>query len=218
MAAGKALTRDQRLALLGLVKISCDLFWGPEQERCREMLADDFFRPLDTAGATLVTEPPDAPAALKALVKSHVDSKALFNSLEEAYVTLFVSARGGISAPLYQSCYDGNDGPQGAGSIMGAAAVKMQQRLAALGLALDHNSNEPPDHLAIELEYLYFLLQKGWIDKSPEALSEAAVFAKTELLEWVPRFEARLRLAAPNSFYALTAAILAGALQLIADL
>ena len=218
MAAGKPLTADHRFALLDLFKKGCALFWGPNREMCREMLEDDFFWPLDTLGAMLVTEPPDAPAALKSLLQSHSDSKALYKNLEEAYVTFFVNARGGIAAPLYQSCYDDRDDRQSANTLMGTPAVDMQQRLAALGLALDHDSNEPPDHLAIELEYLYFLLHRVWVEKVPESLPEAVAFAETELLDWVPRFEARLRLAAPNSFYALTAAVLAGALQLITDL
>ncbi len=47
---------------------------------------------------------------------------------------------------------------------MGPPAVRMKKRFESSGLSLSDNMHEPPDHLSIELEYLYFLLEKGWSD------------------------------------------------------
>lgn len=218
MTAITTLTEDQCSALLELLQASCSVFWGPDREHCREMLASDYFLPWDIIGPLIACDPPDALKRLKAIVQTHTDFESLFNSLEESYVALFVNTRGGIAAPLYQSCYVETNNPQTAGILMGPPAAMMQQRLAALELSQDHSSNEPPDHLAIEIEYLYFLLQKGWVEQHTARLSEAAMFVDTELLEWVPRFEERLRTAHPDSFYALAAAMLVGTLRLIAEL
>ena len=45
------------------------------------------------------------------------------------------------------------------------------------------NIHEPPDHLAIELEYLCFLLSNGWQDQDGELIAEAGAFAAERLWE-----------------------------------
>ena len=215
MAATVSLTGDQRSALLELLRKLCALFWGPDREKCREMLLKDYFRPFDILEPVLVSEPPDASKKIKDLVRSFPDEMALFARLEEAYVTLFVNAREGIAAPLYQSCYADSEEPLSTGSLMGDPAVTMKERFASKELALDSGLHEPPDHLAIEIEYLYFLLQKGWAESDAVLLSEAAAFVQTELLAWVPQFEERLREASAGAFYAQVASILVAALRLL---
>ena len=216
MDATVSLTGDQRSALLELLRNLCAIFWGPDREKCREMFLKDYFRPFDILEPFLVSEPPDAAEKVKALIQSSPGEGAFFASLEEAYITLFVNARGGIAAPLYQSCYPDSGDPRTANSLMGEPAVMMKERFTSKGLALDNGLNEPPDHLAIELEYLYFLLQKGWTESRAASLPEAVTFVKTELLSWVPQFEERLRAAPTDPFYPLAAAILVAALRLVA--
>ncbi len=217
MSHGVALTNEQRSALLESLQTLCAIFWGPDHEKCREMLEKDYFRAFDILEPVPASEPMDAVEKIKELVQGSVDEKTLFNRLEQAYIPLFVNARGGIAAPLYQSCYPGSKDAPAPNTLMGEPAVMMKQRLAARGLAADNGLNEPPDHLAIELEYLYFLLQKGWAENNAALLSEAADFARTELLSWVPQFESRLAAApATDPFYPTAAAILVALLKLIA--
>jgi len=218
MNAGITLTAEQHAALLELLKAACTVFWGPDHEICRKMLREDYFLPLDTIAAAIITQPPEAAGKLKALINACPNAETLYDQLEDAYVPLFVNARGGIAAPLYHSCYVEEDRPSGSGPLMGAPALRMQQLLAGAGLSLEHSANEPPDHLAVELEYLFYLLQKNRTDPTARSLPEAVAFVKSDLLPWVPRFEKRLRAAAPNSFYALTAAVLVAVLHFIADL
>ena len=215
MDATVSLSGNQRSALLDLLKNLCAIFWGPDREKCREMLLHDYFRPFDILEPFLVSEPPGALKKIKDLIQSFPDEKVLFAHLEQTYVSLFVNARGGIAASLYQSCYADPKEPQRENSLMGEPAVMMKERFASKGLALDSGLHEPPDHLAIELEYLYFLLQKGWAENDAAHLSEAAAFVETELLVWVPRFEERLREASAGAFYAQVASILVAALRLL---
>ena len=69
--------------------------------------------------------------------------------------------------------------------------MRMKDRLAAAGLAVSNDRSEPPDHLGIELEYLYFLLAEGF-GGSPERLAEAADFAENEMTPWVTEMRDRL--------------------------
>jgi TorA maturation chaperone TorD len=71
-------------------------------------------------------------------------------------VRLFISNRTGITAPLFHSCYASGDG-----LLMGEPARMMREVLAAQGLDLAETVHEPPDHLSIELEYLYYLRERG---------------------------------------------------------
>ena len=75
---------------------------------------------------------------------------------------------------------------------MGDTAQAMQQRLTTLGLELALDSNEPPDHLAIELEYLYHLLATAWTQNNGSLESQARHFARNTLADWLPRFRQAL--------------------------
>jgi TorA-specific chaperone len=103
--------------------------------------------------------------------------------------------------------------------MMGESAVRMKQRFESKGLAIADTISEPPDHLSIEIEYLYYLLQNGWEKPNIDDLTEAVSFADTFMLPWVSRFCDRLTAAeqAPL-FYSQAAALLKSNLSLIARL
>ncbi|MCP3951579.1 MAG: molecular chaperone TorD family protein, partial [Desulfobacterales bacterium] len=135
---------EQRSALLDLLSNFSTLFWGPNLSQCGALRVKDYFRPFDHLSSVLGTEARIALEKLKEMVPGYPDATSLFNSLEEEYIPLFVNARGGIAAPLYQSCYAENKDLPDANTLMGAPAAMMQQRLDTAGLSADHNSNEPP--------------------------------------------------------------------------
>ncbi len=218
MDATVSLNGEKRAALLEMLRNLSTIFWGPDLEKCREMLSKNYFKPTEVLKPVPGFVPTGTLAKFRDQIHACGDEKALFTHLEEAYIPLFVNARGGVAAPLYQSCYPDATELQTATALMGEPAVRMKQRFASKGLALDRDLNEPPDHLAIEIEYLYFLLQKGWAEGSAPLLSEATAFAQTELLAWIPRFEERLGATAADSFYSLAAAILVATLRLVAEI
>ncbi|MBI9079275.1 MAG: molecular chaperone TorD family protein [Pseudodesulfovibrio sp.] len=116
--------------------------------------------------------------------------------LETEYVRLFISSSGSVPAPPYESCH-----LKGPARTMGKSALAMRSRLSEAGLELSLDSNEPPDHLSIELEYLYHLLSTGWTDGDATLAASGADFARTVMLPWVRRFRQNLAQADPHPAY-----------------
>ena len=212
------LTYTQKSALLQSLQKLCSIFWGPNLEKCGKILAEDYFLPFKVVGKVSGNDVQNTLEKLQDSIRSFSDVKALFNYLEEAYVRLFVNTMGGIAAPLYQSCYEDIEEVGRKASLMGKSAVLMKQRFESKGLSLADDLNEPPDHLAIELEYLYFLLEKGWADKDNELVAEAASFAGESILPWVIQFRNQLKNETNCPFYPLSTELLVAILTLIADL
>ncbi len=193
------------------VEALCRIFWGPDPAQCEEILSGSLPGCLAGAGSS---DPEAARAllsSLKAYISAFSDAGRLYEALEPAYVRLFISDRRGISAPLYQSCYQSPDA-----LLMGPPAREMKQRLEGVGLALSPDLNEPPDHLAIELEYLYFLLKGGTAAGDRQAAREAASFAGKVMLPWVRRMAQVLEGEAECPFYPLMVRLLVLLLQDIA--
>jgi len=207
----------QRQNVLDAFRIISSLFWGVDAAKCHRLLKGDDLQTVAALLPLLPADTHDTYAQLKDLVYAVTSVQALCESLEQAYIPLFVNARGGIVAPLYQSCYPGPDAPPAQAGLMEAAAQRMQERFASRGLDLASSLHEPPDHLAIELEYLYFLLDNGWATDDSSLLTEAVDFTRTELLSWVPVVERRVAKSAAGSFYALLLTILTALLRLMGE-
>ena len=101
---------------------------------------------------------------------------------------------------------------------LGRAAVEMRERFEAKGLFISENIHEPPDHIAIELEYLYFLLDKGWGEQDHALVAEAVEFCSQTMLPWISKMEERVAAEKKCEFYQLSATILLEILQKINSL
>ena len=99
--------------------------------------------------------------------------------------------------------------------MMGPPASMMKERLAADGLSMGSHINEPPDHLAVELEYLYFLLTKGWTENHTASIAKAVSFASNTMLPWVHKLQKRLKLPEESTFYSLLISLIIAVLQYI---
>ena len=129
---------------------------------------------------------------------------------------MFISHRDGITAPLYESCYLGVE-PGETASLMGKPAIKMNKRLQSSGLSIGDSIPEPPDHISIELEYLYYLLKKGWTEGRPTLFNEAVSFAAITMLPWVSKFRERLAGEAECRYYFFIASIVTASLGFISE-
>jgi TorA maturation chaperone TorD len=198
-------TYTHKSALLQSLQKLCGIYWGPDLKKCEEILAEDYFLPFEVVGNLIGKDAQDTLKKLRSSIKNFSDAKSLFNHLEEGYVRLFINARGGIAAPLYQSCYSDIKKTGSKGSLMGESAVFMKQRFESKGLSIADDLNEPPDHLAIELEYLYFLLEKGWTDRDNKLVAEAAAFAGESMLPWIIQFRDQLKNETKCVFHAFSA-------------
>lgn len=191
------------------VEKMCRLFWGPDLESCAQMMEPHFFESFEALFKEVKSEPLMITGQIRSIVHTFDTVQAFYDHLNQCYVTLFVNSREGILAPLYESCYAYENAP-----MMGKAAVEMTQRFTSKGLSMENIVHEPPDHLAVELEYLFFLLQ----EKEELISKEAAAFAGDIMLPWVKIFNQRLEQVDEDCrFYSFAAGILVLLLQQISN-
>ena len=203
------MTRKEKVILDGL-KIMGQTFWGPSIEGCSEMVKEDYLNRLDSLTSLLKTGADDDLQRIVSILKTFPDGDSLYQHLEEGYVRLFISAKGGITAPLYESCYEFEGAP-----LMGRAAAEMKERFKTKNLSVADTIQEPPDHLSIELEYLYFLLDKGWREEDDALVTEAAEFASDTMLPWVSELSEKLASEEKCQYYPIMAAIVVEILNFI---
>jgi len=188
----------------------CRLFWGPDSRLCQEMILGGFNLVFDPLKPMLSKGALTAAKAFEAFLAPASDSTVLCRELHITYARLFLTGRGETAIPLYQSCYLFDEAP-----LMGPPALRMRDRLSAAGLVISGHGNEPPDHLAVELEYLYFLLSKGLENQDAQTPQEAADFAGSELSQWLPTFSDRVTNAAGGAPYDYAAVMTRELVQLI---
>jgi TorA-specific chaperone len=205
----KSLSEDQRAALLESIRKLCRVFWGPTRESCDQMLKDTYLLSFVALDIESKSAPVNTLDQLSSIIGGFSDPDALFQYLEEGYVRLFINNRGGVAAPLYASCYEAEKPPR----LMGEAAVRMQKKIVAAGMDIGDDIREPPDHLSIELEFLYFLLSQAKPGDRPDSMAQAAMFASQIMLPWVRIFNQRLKDETRCRFYPLITAVLLSVLQ-----
>lgn len=185
----------ERLFALSAIELLAAVFRGPDGDGWAAIVRDGVPQLLDKtpSGASHHT------ATLENLQQSLPDQSEKddrFTELETDYVRLFVAGADGVPAPPYESCHLG-DAPR----IMGDAALSMRSRLNECGLEVSLESNEPPDHIALEFEYLYHLLATAWSENRPELEAKGRDFARLDMLPWVKRFRSALAGADPHAAY-----------------
>jgi len=211
-----SLDKTNQAALLEGVALLSRFYWGPTAEGSRDILQGIYLRPFEALKLIVDYKPPGILDELKAINTSFSDEDEVFQCLEQTYVRLFINSRDGITAPLYASCYEAGSGPGGDAPLMGPPAVLMKERFESKGLSLGDHIHEPPDHLAIELEYLYFLLERGWSGDDAALKDEAVSFVVEIILPWVIKFQERLvAVETECRFYQLTTAILGAVLRFV---
>jgi TorA maturation chaperone TorD len=204
-----------RDALIDSVKQLCQVYWGPSEALCLQMLEPSFLVPFDTIASWKGTNWVADLLGVRNILEGFSETAPLLDYLEQGYVRLFVNAKGGIAAPLYASCYDEDDGgPQ----LMGKAAVGMQKMLQGLGIAISGDVGEPPDHLAIELEVLYYLLTRHGVSDQRNDLTDASNFASVSMIPWVRIFYGHLKSEGHCRFYPLITAVLLSVLNAVVDM
>ena len=196
--------------ILASVDVLCRIFWGPDPGQCKALLQGELLLLFESLAQGTQLELQENLNKLKSIINSYDGIDSLCEALNEEYVGLFISHREGIAAPLYESCYEYENAP-----LMGPSATRMKTLLETAGLTISNDLNEPPDHLSIELEYLYFLLNTAEEDEKSGTLSEASEFASEIMFPWIERFYKKLAAASPESLYTVSAHILCMLLNLI---
>jgi len=108
-----------------------------------------------------------------------------------------------VLAPPYGSVY-----LEGKREVMGASTQDVNQVYQQAGLHLADTSKEAPDHIAIELEFMYYLIYRqceeaevGNLSTAQEWLTAQDSFLNRHLGAWIGQFADQIRQHAPAGFY-----------------
>jgi len=127
-------------------------------------------------------------------------TRELKQELESEFVRIFINTMGGVSAPLYHSCYHDDQN-----LLMNKPAVDMAQFLEHAGMDIGPDIGEPRDHLCIELEYLFFLLNQPHAHSDPDLSGHIRMFAREFMLPWIESFQQRIPATGVAAFFSLSA-------------
>lgn len=188
------LPEGQQAALLTGLALAGQLFWGPDRDQAEDMLRGEFAADL-TATAGLCPPPAgEAAREMIAYLGRFTRAEELLTELGSDHIALLVTAPGGVPAPPYHSHYATDDG-----RLMGPPAQLMAGLFQAAGLDQTQLEGEPPDHLAAELEYFFFLLDN--VAAGALEAEAARDFGRRVVLDWLPRFADRLADRTDRPFY-----------------
>jgi TorA maturation chaperone TorD len=108
-----------------------------------------------------------------------------------------------LHAPPYGSVY--LDGER---QIMGESTLEVRNKYRESGLDISSDFRDPPDHIAAELEFMYFLILKETeaignsdIDSTVSFLEKQRAFLRENLGAWVFEFADTLEEKAETDFY-----------------
>ncbi|MGD9034741.1 MAG: molecular chaperone TorD family protein [Desulfobacteraceae bacterium] len=122
--------------------------------------------------------------------------------LKADYARLF-SGPYTLLAPPYGSVY--LDGER---KVMGDSTVEVRGTYRRAGLDISEDFHDAPDHIAAELEFMYFLifkeveaLKESDVGRAIDFLSQQKAFLTDHLCAWGPQFTERVEEAAATGFY-----------------
>jgi len=195
------------------VKIFCNLFWGPTIENCRELQMGSL--QLMMSVSLEKEEVQSLTDQLKQIVMSYPSPDALQEELESVYIRQFINDQGGIQTPLYHSSY--GEGNQISNELlMGNPLQEMNERFAEIGLSVMDGIHEPADHISLELEYLFYLLQQGAETGDSGYIEGAVDFSRNFMLPWIKQLSGRLNSPPDKIFYPIIVEMLVLLLEEVA--
>lgn len=124
--------------------------------------------------------------------------------LNLAYAKLFLGPFE-IAAPPYASLYLDPER-----KLMGTVSMDVGQTYAEAGLGpAESGPREAPDHIALELEFLYYLAYQAATEDDTAWLERYRKFADQHLERWAPQLAEAIREADKHPFYNALADLLA---------
>ncbi|WP_291322202.1 molecular chaperone TorD family protein [Desulfonatronospira sp.] len=200
-----SLEQAGRQHVLQALELLIQIFWTSDGRKNWEELWKSSSTVWTGLHGIVFREPPRIVIYLNEL-RDQGKEAVVIRDLENVFVDIFINTYGGISAPLYHSCYHGDEQ-----RLMQQPAQEMQERLSEAGL-VPGKSGEPVDHLCLELEYLYFLISLYQQSPDPEIAAETADFSGKFMLPWIDEFLQRI----PTDYHA--AAFFAKSTEAMRDL
>ena len=131
--------------------------------------------------------------------------------LEYEYNKLFVGPEH-VLCPPYESVYRSDRSEIELGLVMGPSTNDTKKRYKEAGLEIAKDFKELPDHIAIELEFMYFLCANEAKSKDFEEASlwreRQREFIASHIKTWFSNFSEMLELNAISCFYKTAAKLL----------
>ncbi|MBT8341330.1 MAG: molecular chaperone TorD family protein [Desulfatitalea sp.] len=139
----------------------------------------------------------------------NADAGAFYHQLNVAYARLFIGPGPVVVSP-YESIHTDEDPSASGILIVGPVTSAVLKSYRQAGVSLLMGINDPPDHMAIELEFLYYLCDNeagAWKTKDLATAEKwrglQSAFTTDHLLKWGPPFCRQVRDATRESFYAV---------------
>lgn len=136
------------------------------------------------------------------LMRSELQIVENLDPLRSEFARLFVGPYS-LPAPPYGSVY-----LEGERRIMGDSTVDAGNRYRDSGLTISESFKDPPDHIAAELEFMYFLvfseidsIQSDQTDAGYEYLYRQKSFLKDHLGTWIEDFTRHAEQGTKSDFY-----------------
>ena len=140
-----------------------------------------------------------APAVL---MQSELECTGNLEKLKVEFARLFIGPYR-LAAPPYGSIY--LDGER---KIMGDSTIDVRKRYLDSGLAISENFKDAPDHIAAELEFMYFLvsneinaISSEQLDEGSECLYRQKLFLTDHLGAWIGDFTRNTEVSTDCDFY-----------------
>ena len=118
------------------------------------------------------------------------------------YAQLFVGPQE-LKAPPYGSVYLDKER-----KVMGNSTIEVIEIYRESGLTMSNDFRELPDHIAAELEFMYFLIiketeaiEKSTADRALHFVEMQRLFTDKFLGQWVGRFCEKIKEGTDNAFY-----------------
>lgn len=181
------------------MKVEENLLLAQSRADSYKLLSQCFFLPDKNLLAMLKGIQPPAGSLWKELIGEARQIDRIDN-LEVDYSRLFVGPFK-LLAPPYESVYLDTGG-----QIVGDSTVKIRNLYLEEGIDVD--IKELPDHVAIELEFMYYLINKeisaindGADDKQQNNLNKQLYFLNEYLYRWISQFCRAVRENSQTDFY-----------------
>lgn len=132
------------------------------------------------------------------------DIDELLEALSVEYTRLFINSFEGVLANPYESVYKSHDK-----NVMGQASLDVLKIYRDYGLELSRGYKEPPDHIAVEMEFMAYLIAKeiplldpsSGLSAAQPYISGQQKFLKDHLCSWGHLFFDKVLVNTENAFW-----------------
>jgi TorA maturation chaperone TorD len=199
------------LARANVFRLLANFFYDPTHEVVEQLVSGSFISELNGYYNDLANFHHTGIDALELLKNYHsslsnIDSDAMLKEFKVEYARLFIGPGTPVVQP-YETFYAKNLTSESQPLLMvSPAAIAVEKAYREAGVKM--SAQEPPDHFAVELEFLYFLCKKesdSWTEGNIDAANKwrrtQLAFIDGHLGCWSERFCNKIQEESTHPFY-----------------